>query len=468
MENARRQFLSNTLALGVSASVAPILLGCRQRQFAKVVVIGAGLAGLNCARILQEQGWEPIVLEASSEAGGRTRTSTINDININMGGIEIGDGYERFVSLSDSHGLKFYSPHHSDKGLSIFQDGQLINATDWAEFAGNPLPLSIRATLPPRLQFDFHAQDFPLTSTTDWLHKKFAKYDIAESQLLRELGADQAAIDLINRAGNFNHIDQVSALHVLRAYAGLKFGKSKKTLRLSGGNQQLALALSREQQSLLTNHRVTRIKEQPNGIEIDCSNGSQWLTEHVVVAIPFSVLRKIELQVSLPAVQLEAIGQLMYTKISKLVCHVDQPFWENDGLPANMWCNSALERCFVSKSENGETLLSIFINGVGTDILDSKNDAQATQWILSELARTRPAIKGTLRPLAYVSWGNNPLSQGAYHAFAPGQVTRYAHAMVNPAGRVFFAGEHCARDAAGMEGALESGETTAHQLMNTS
>lgn len=466
MLSSRRKFLSQAVALCASTSAAPFLIGCQQRQRAKVIVIGAGLAGLNSARILQNQGWDPVILEASNEAGGRTLSKQIGGQTIDMGGIEIGDGYDRFISLATELGLEFYSPPRSEGGLSIYHNEQLVDAKNWGDFASNPLPEEVRATLPSRLEFGFHAKDFPLTNTTDWLDKKYNKYDIPESQRLRELGADQAAIELINRAGNFNHIDQVSALHVLRAYAGFKFGTSKKTVRLSGGNQQLGLAMSQQQQNLLTNHVVTRIADTTQGVEIDCSNGKRWLAEHAVIALPFSVLRKIDLQANLPVQQRQAINQLSYTNISKLVARVDKPFWEQDGLPASMWCNSALERCFLSKGENGEPLLTVFINGAGTGVIDSQSDEQASQWILKELVQTRPSTKGALTPLVFISWANNRFAQGAYHAFAPGQITRFANEMVLPAGRLSFAGEHCARAFVGMEGALESGEIAANQLLN--
>ncbi len=461
MIDSRRRFLKYSLA----TSTAPFITACGQRERVKVLVIGGGLAGLNCARILQSEGWDPVVLEASNEAGGRTRSKTIDGETINLGGIEIGDGYARFMHLVKELELATYDPHESVGGLSLFHSEQLIDAKDWAEFSGNPLPEELKSQLPSRLQYGFHTKDFPLTSTSDWLDEKYAKYDIAEGASLRALGAPEAAIDLINRAGNFNHIDEVSTLHVLRSYANFRFGTSSKTLRLKGGNQQLCLAMAQQQTRLLTNHRVNSVIETPNGIEVDCENGKQWLAEYVVIALPFSVLRKMDLQANLPSIQRDAINQLNYTKINKLVARVDKPFWEQDGLPPNMWCDSALERCFLGKSERGTDLLTVFINGVGTQTLDTLGDAEASQWILKKLAQTRPSTSNALTPLIYTSWGNNDLAAGAYHAYGPGQVTRFARQLVLPAGRLFFAGEHCARASSGMEGALESGETTALQLL---
>jgi len=461
MTNGRRRFLKYSLMAGG----APYISACSQRERVKVLIVGGGLAGLNCARILQSTGLDPVVLEASDQPGGRTLSQTVEGETINLGGIEIGDGYTRFMQLVEELKLSTFEPAQSASGLSIFHNEQLIDARNWSKLPSNPLSESNKAKIPSRLQYSFHAGDLPLKSTSDWLDEKYFRYDIAESDSLRSLGASEAAIDLINRAGNFNHVDTISTLHVLRAYANYQFGTSTKTLRLKGGNQQLCLALSEKINRLHLNHGVASISETQNGFEIDCVNGKQWIAEKIVVAIPFSVLRKLKLKVNLPPVQHDAINQLNYTKISKMVARVEKPFWEIDGLPPNMWCHSALERCFLSQSEQGNPLLTVFINGVGTQVLDAFNDAQASEWIIRELARTRPSTRNALKPLTYTSWGKNQLAAGAYHAFGPGQVSRFAHPMVKPAGGLFFAGEHCARASTGMEGALESGEITAQQVL---
>lgn len=52
---------------------------------APVVVIGAGLAGLNCAKFLVEAGLEVVVLEAADQVGGRVRTDVIDGFRLDRG-----------------------------------------------------------------------------------------------------------------------------------------------------------------------------------------------------------------------------------------------------------------------------------------------------------------------------------------------------------------------------------------------
>ncbi|MFI7584968.1 NAD(P)/FAD-dependent oxidoreductase [Kocuria sp. M1N1S27] len=50
-----------------------------------VVVVGAGLAGLQCARLLEQHGLDVLVLEASDEVGGRIRTDLVEGFRCDRG-----------------------------------------------------------------------------------------------------------------------------------------------------------------------------------------------------------------------------------------------------------------------------------------------------------------------------------------------------------------------------------------------
>lgn len=131
-----------------------------------------------------------------------------------------------------------------------------------------------------------------------------------------------------------------------------------------------------------------------------------------------------------------------------------------------MWCDSALERCFLSANKDGSLVYSVFINGVGTNVVDRLAPARAQEWIMAELKRTRPATHNALIPQAYHSWGNDPFAKGAYAAFGPGQISDFAVDMAKRTGNIVFTGEHCSRSTSGMEGALESAEIAVQRLVN--
>jgi monoamine oxidase len=110
------------------------------------------------------------------------------------------------------------------------------------------------------------------------------------------------------------------------------------------------------------------------------------------------------------------------------------------------------------------TFLS-FANGFAADARDRLGAEQAVQAVLADLAKVRPATRGALRPIKVLSWAADPYAGGAYACWAPGQIARLAREVAKPHQRIFFAGEHTAALARGMEGAMESGERAALEAL---
>jgi protoporphyrinogen/coproporphyrinogen III oxidase len=71
----------------------------------EVVVVGAGLAGLNAARLLQGAGCRVLVLERDEVPGGRVRSARWQGCPIELGAAYFTADYERFIALVDELGL---------------------------------------------------------------------------------------------------------------------------------------------------------------------------------------------------------------------------------------------------------------------------------------------------------------------------------------------------------------------------
>ena len=110
--------------------------------------------------------------------------------------------------------------------------------------------------------------------------------------------------------------------------------------------------------------------------------------------------------------------------------------------------------------------LTAWARGFTAIKLDQVDPEEAKAWVISELERIRPAAKGKLEAPHIKSWMRDPFSGGDYAVWKPGQVTEFLHAVGQAHDRIHFCGEHTALSNRGMEGAMESGERAAFEVMD--
>ena len=95
---------------------------------ADVVVVGAGLAGLACARRLQEAGVTATVLEAGDAVGGRVRTDVVDGMLLDRGFQVHNTGYPEAARVLD----------HDALDLRRFTAGALVRLGDRLHRVGDP------------------------------------------------------------------------------------------------------------------------------------------------------------------------------------------------------------------------------------------------------------------------------------------------------------------------------------------
>jgi monoamine oxidase len=207
------------------------------------------------------------------------------------------------------------------------------------------------------------------------------------------------------------------------------------------------------------NKVVRRIEASPHSVTVTCADGSTYAGRTCINTIPPTVLKDIPIAGAVPAQQREAWRRQRSDQSIQICFEFTEPFWEKDGLPANMWTDGPLE--FVAHTPSitsPEGILRAYINGRGVESWNRLSDSELRAKAVSELVRLRPAAAGVVKVGYVQNWSTYPFSKGHIAYFLPGDIERFADVVGRPVGAMYFAGEHNCRITAGIEGACEAAE----------
>ncbi|MBB5686385.1 flavin monoamine oxidase family protein [Sphingobium boeckii] len=489
----RRKFLTYATA---AAGVAAIPKSAFAADTADVIIIGAGLSGLNAAMLLKEQGMRPIVLEANSIVGGRVRTHESVDGPVDVGASQIGRSYARVLDMVQKMNLKLIPEDRDLLPFGAHYQGAWIDNAKWAD---NPLNKTVgeERSIPPMLMAQRLVSKYnPFQDVTDWLDPKYASLDISLRQLLQSHGHSEQAIKLASLWPSGIDIDSTSVLRMwqeeTRGAVDVSFGATgnteeqhagreqpfgeihqrklvnglTSTSNIEGGCHRLPAAMAATLgDSVRLNKRVGRIEMSDKSGTVHCTDGTSYKARFIISAIPFTMLRQVKIEGGNGGTSPDAIAHMPYANTARLYLSVD-PFWQEDGLPASFQTDGPLGMFWAIQNHQGgpTNRAMIVLTGPSARNISAKGKG-SEQFLIDELARLRPASVGKVKIKTYKDWALDPLQMGCGFSFAPGQVNSFGRSMLEPWKIMHFAGEHTRRIDFGMESAMESGERAAIEIM---
>lgn len=467
---SRRQALKTIGgAIGVAglASGFGIAACSPRRADAGVIVVGAGLAGLNAAILLQDQGLDVLVLEASQRAGGRVHTLDKLAGHPEAGGSEIGADYARVLDMLTRIGkpdmVAWLDQVDPNAALNI--GGTMIAVKDWPTSSQNRLAAGERALPPIALTKFFLPKSSPLADLASWLEPAAREFDVPFGAWLKQQGAGDEALRLISRQVPSATLDGTSTLWMLRNQRIEKAAGGIAALRrIKDGASRLpegmAALLKRE---IRFDVPVVGIRSSPDGVEVKDSHGKVHRASYAVCTLPMSMAREILFEPALPALQSEAFAKIPQGDATSVFFNIKAPYWDEDGMPAGFWSDRT--GWVLRYNTAAGSYLWMFKDGSSNAAWRALDDATILAQATGELTTARPSTRGRIEASGVFNWSRYPWLRGGNGYRAPGDISRYANVMANAHDRIHFAGVDTAVMSAGMEGAMESGERAALEIL---
>ncbi|MCV7418125.1 FAD-dependent oxidoreductase [Mycolicibacterium litorale] len=442
----------------------------------RVVVVGAGLAGLTAAIDLAAEGADVTVLEARDRVGGRMHGIRMSTGVVADGGAAyLGVRHTELLALIREYGLHLAS-------TAMTGDSTFLIANQRTTTAGRVPPLDavalgglfdqledlvarVRPEAPWR---SADAQRLDRLSAARWLAESVSHPDAHTFFPLflgEMMAADPAAISALHMAF---YLRSGGGIRYLNAFEG-----GAQQWRIDGGAHLLCQALAERVGDRLTLRRPVRaIEQDADQVVIHCDSPdadapSQYRADRVVVAIPPLLAQGIQFRPGLRTPRATAAtGRGCAVKV-----HLDYPapVWREHGLSG--WSVSTdgplLSTVDDSPPDDSAGVLTAFVTGAAASEYSALSTAEQTDAALTHTRRLFPRLPAPTR-CTVTDWLAETYSRGCYAAlFGPGDWLRLGPTLTQPHGRIHWAGTETSLEFFGlMEGAIRSGRRAAAEVAN--
>jgi monoamine oxidase len=492
---SRRDVLRLAGAAGVAARIpalgarpaagAPAAAAAAARP--RIVVVGAGLAGLTCAYRLKQANYAASVYEASDRVGGRcwTLRDAFADGQIaEHGGELIDQGHTAIRHLAQELGLKLdnllAAEANGTEPFYYFDQAaySYAEATDDIKEIYQTLHRDVSAASYPTLYDTYTQRGYELDhmSVRDWINQNVpGGIDSRLGQLLDvAYNIEYGAETTVQSSLNMLYLLGYSGQGQLRI-----FGPSNEKYHVRGGNDQIVhrLASNLAGQVLLSNALVAIKQNTDNSYTLTFQSGlttRSVIADRVVLALPFSILStSVDYKTAgFKTLKQTAIKELGMGTNSKLHVQFTDRHWNRLGCNGETFADTGYQNTWeVSRAQPGTSGILVDYTGgeIGASFGTGTPQDRARQF-LSQLEPVLPGISARWNGRATVDfWLANPWTKGSYSYWKVGQYTKFAGVEREREGRALnchFAGEHTSVDFQGyLNGAVETGERAADEVI---
>ncbi|HST40552.1 MAG TPA: FAD-dependent oxidoreductase [Conexibacter sp.] len=444
------------------------------RREADVAIVGAGISGLNAARLLHEAGRDVVVLEARDRIGGRTVSAPIGlGRQVELGGQFIGPTHRRVAALLRELGIDTFPTHDRGRNLLDF-DGRL------RDYGGTIPPLGLtgligmgiaewrlnrmaRQVSPHAPWAARHAAEWDGTTFGAWLDRHGPG---GRARTLLDLlagtvwGAEPHELNLLQA------LAYASAAGGLRETAGVRGGMQER--RIDGGPARLCAALSATAGEVRLSTPVRAIVQQRDSVELR-ADGLVVRAAHAIVAVPPALVPQIAFEPALPPVRDRVLRRLPAGRVTKVVCVYPEPFWRERDLSGQAVSDGGpVGASFDNSPPDGRPgVLLGFVSGDRAAAFAGLPEPERRQLVTGQFARLFGAQAA--QPELYLErdWAADPFARGCYFGLAAqGAIGEAGELLAQPLGRIHWAGaETTVASYGGMDGAVLAGDRVAREVL---
>ncbi len=447
---SRREVLKSLLAMGAVAITPPVAAFSK-----RVIVIGAGAAGIAAARRLKRDGHTVMILEARDRIGGRVSTDrTLSPYPVELGAEFLHGSRVTTWDYVNSFGFRTLraGPNTSD---FVHINGHTIDAHQWqADLAGS----------------DESLEDLIWDAAEAWTENDGDEMTIDQ---LIEVSDDLAELrdPATRRILDNMYSEEVAAGTTQHGVYGIVEATydddGSRDYRLEQGYsallERMAIGLD-----IRLNTPVKRVSRGGLTATVETMDGTLYTADAVIVTLPLALLQKgvVQFDPPLPDWKQEAINALGAGHVDKVILRFKERFWPEDlgelttDKTLQVWWQPGWGRA------DSPPILTANTGGLNALTLENLGEAGAIDLGLQELSDIFGMnVRNQLEVGTFAGWGVDPYSQMGY-SYVPPDADGYRADLAAPVGNVlFFAGEatHVTRPAC-VHGAIETGLRAAKEV----
>ena len=449
----------------------------------RVVIVGAGMAGLVAASELARAGHDPVILEAQHRVGGRIltlREPFADGLWAEAGAMRLPRSHRLTMALVDRFGLPTQPFTMGNPQAYCWFCGVRIRH---AELAASATELGFDATelhehgsIDAMWALALEPFNTRLAAEGDAAWPEIsAEYDhLSVREFLEQLPWSEGAIELFGLVANQEAMMNSSFLELLREETG---GFYTDLVYLDGGTDLLPRAFVPELgHRIRFGARMVAIEQSDRDVTIHYRTSAGRFSEtadYAIVTAPFPVLRHVETLTPFSRPKQRAIRQLHYDASAKVFLQFRRRFWEeDDGIVGGGSVTDLAVRNVYYPDHGRQTgrgvVLASYTWGEDAQRWGSLSPSERIVQALEDVTRIHPQAAEEFEVGASKMWHDDEFAGGAFALFDPGQQTLLFEAICAPEGRVHFAGEHASLAHAWIQGAIESGVRAAAEIHDQS